>query len=373
MTHQRVEQIISTKVLCKQPGRYIGWPSVARAAGGDLLAVFSGDRDAHVCLAGKTQLVRSTDGGETWGAPVTINNSPLDDRDAGIVTLPDGTLLVSWFISFHHPDAHPARDTASWRPYLKRISAAEKEQWLGKKTSDNPETWLSGYWVRRSIDHGHTWEAPVRVATSAPHGPVVLSDGSLLYLGAPQHYNPEKRIVAQKSFDGGRTWETVADWSAVTPDGACRLVEPHAVEAAPGRVVGLFRCESMGGKVPSEKRDYAVLWQAESADGGRTWNSPRPTGIWGKPPHLLRLRDGRLLVTYGHRREPYGERACLSADGGRTWDTGNEIILTAAPGGDLGYPASLELDDGRIITVYYEKDRPGEKPCLKATTWQPGT
>ena len=46
-------EIIWTKPLCKEPGRYIGWPTVCRAPNGDLLAVFSGDRDEHVCPFGK--------------------------------------------------------------------------------------------------------------------------------------------------------------------------------------------------------------------------------------------------------------------------------------------------------------------------------
>ena len=34
-------EIVWTKALCKEPGRYIGWPTVCRAQNGDLLAVFS--------------------------------------------------------------------------------------------------------------------------------------------------------------------------------------------------------------------------------------------------------------------------------------------------------------------------------------------
>ncbi len=34
-----------TRILCKQPDRYIGWPSIARLKSGELLVVFSGDRD----------------------------------------------------------------------------------------------------------------------------------------------------------------------------------------------------------------------------------------------------------------------------------------------------------------------------------------
>ena len=86
-------------VICKQPGRYIGWPTIGRADDGELLIAFSGDREAHVCPFGKTQLVRSRDNGKTWSLPETVNDTPLDDRDAGILVTRKGTVLVSWFTS----------------------------------------------------------------------------------------------------------------------------------------------------------------------------------------------------------------------------------------------------------------------------------
>ncbi len=86
-----------TRVICKQPGRYIGWPTITRTRAGELLAVFSGDREEHICPWGKTHLVRSSDDGDTWSAPEIIRDSPLDDRDAGIIETARGTLLVSWF------------------------------------------------------------------------------------------------------------------------------------------------------------------------------------------------------------------------------------------------------------------------------------
>jgi hypothetical protein len=41
--------------------------------------------------------------------------------------------------------------------------------------------------------------------------------------------------------------------------------------------------------------------QCESADGGKTWCEPHEIGVWGLPSHLLRLRNGNLLMTYGYR------------------------------------------------------------------------
>jgi len=97
MVEALVTTILSTHVICKQPGRYIGWATIAKTRKGELITVFSGDRDAHVCPWGKTQMIRSQDTGKTWTQPVTINNTVLDDRDAGIIETIKGTLVVSWF------------------------------------------------------------------------------------------------------------------------------------------------------------------------------------------------------------------------------------------------------------------------------------
>ena len=108
------------------------------------MVIFSGDRDAHVCPYGKTQMVISSDNGKTWGEPITINNTPLDDRDTGLIQTKKGTLLVSWFTSlaFERPSFEIA--------YSKYARIGEK---IGPETK---KKWL-GNWVRRSEDNGKTW------------------------------------------------------------------------------------------------------------------------------------------------------------------------------------------------------------------------
>ena len=89
-------------IICRLSGErmsYFGWPSVARLDDGTLAAVSSGLRSQHVCPWGKTVLNTSRDNGRSWSAPRVIHDSPIDDRDAGIVHLGGGRLLVTWFTS----------------------------------------------------------------------------------------------------------------------------------------------------------------------------------------------------------------------------------------------------------------------------------
>ena len=344
-------------VICKQEGRYIGWPTVARTAEGDLLAAFSGDRDLHVCPFGKTFTVRSTDDGARWSAPELVNNTPLDDRDTGLLVLRSGTVLLTWFtsVAFEIPkqcawQGDLEQIVAPWRKHVAGVTAADRRHGLNA-------------WLRRSTDHGRTWEEQVALAGTSPHGPCQLDDGRVLHIGNLMNVD-RHRVVVEETPDDGRSWRIISELPIPAGVQPHILAEPHICQASDGRVIALFRYEP-----PDD--DTCGLWQSESRDGGRTWDEPAPTKMRGYPPHLLRLGDGRILAGYGHRRPPYGQMACLSRDGGKTWDHESEILICNGPNHDLGYPASVELRDGRILTVFYQIDQPDEKPCLMGAIWAP--
>jgi hypothetical protein len=78
----------------------------------------------------------------------------------------------------------------------------------------------------------------------------------------------------------------------------------------------------------------------------------------GHPADLIQLADGRILCTYGTRpgrhADPGGIRATFSSDNGETWQIDKEVqIRRDFLNLDIGYPESLQLADGRILTVYY--------------------
>jgi Neuraminidase (sialidase) len=354
---------METKVIAKEPGRYIGWPTVCRRRNGELLVVFSGDRDEHVCPWGKVQLVRSGDDGKTWTDPVSICNYPLDDRDAGIIETEKGTLVVNWFTSL------------AFESYAKRgakTGNAVYQQWLRHAEKLTPKIrnqWL-GFWTRRSEDGGKTWLEPVRHLGTTPHGPIELKDGRLLMVGRRGGENGIEMVVEQ-STDDARSWQELAVIKQDPEDDPTQYYEPHLVEAADGTLVAMFRFHYHPGKKQKRDLNGCFLRQAESHDGGKTWTTAHPTPLLGYPPHLIRLKDDRLLCVWGRRVPPYGEYACLSNDNGKTWDVDNQVRLAAAMNGDLGYPASTELPDGRILTVYYQVDKAGEKTCLMGTLWRP--
>jgi sialidase-1 len=119
------------------------------------------------------------------------------------------------------------------------------------------------------------------------------------------------------------------------------------------------------------KENSGETLQTESSDGGQTWSTPHAIGVWGLPSHLLRLKDNRLLMTYGHRRPPFGNQARLSEDGGRTWS--EPLVLSGdGLGGDLGYPSTVQLGNGSLLSVWYEAMKGYRGAVLRQARWKFG-
>lgn len=362
-------QILDTKVISPQPEFYCGWSTVVRRENGELWLSWSGGREAHVCPFGQVHAMTSRDNGETWSWPRVLLDSATDDRDSGVLETAKGTLIVTTFTSLAyepllekqlHYDELSAKgwksakmtpeQLARWTAARDRLSAAERKAELGE-------------WCIRSTDGGKTWSTRIPTVVNSPHGPIQLSDGRLLYAGK-QLWTDAGKIGVAESNDDGQTWRWLAEIPSRPGDDAkASYHELHAVEAKDGRIILQIRNHNAANK--------GETLQCESSDGGKTWSEPHSIGVWGLPSHLLRLRDGRLLMTYGHRRAPFGNQACLSTDHGRTWSE-PMIISGDGAGGDLGYPSTVELADGTLLTVWYESMKAYPKAVLRQARWRLG-
>lgn len=358
----RAATVREIRSISSHPELYHGWPTLARSRRnhGQLLLVYSGGHEAHVCPFGRVEMMRSDDDGKTWGPPRVLLDCPIDDRDAGVLETDHGTILVTTFTSLAYepllakaekiapgePGAWPKEKLARWRAARDRLSAAERQAELGT-------------WMIRSTDGGATWSDRYDCLVDSPHGPVQLSGGRLLYAGK-ELWRGENRVGVCESTDDGRSWHWLATLSTRPGDDHHNYHELHAVEAADGRIVVQLRNHN--------KANNQETLQSESLDGGRSWSDPHGIGVWGLPSHLVRLADGRLLMTYGHRRPPFGCQARTSDDHGRSW---SEPIVVYGEGtnGDLGYPSTVQLADGTLVTAWYEKMQGSPHAVLRQGRW----
>jgi hypothetical protein len=354
-------RILETKIISHQASYYHGWPTLARCRNGRLLLAYSGGREAHVCPFGRVELMVSKDDGKTWGWPQVLLDSAIDDRDAGIVETSSGSILVTTFTSLAYeplleaalkkkPGEEGSWDSerlAAWRAAHERLDDQQRKSALGQ-------------WAIRTTDGGLTWSTRKGTIVNSPHGPSQLSDGRLIYVGK-ELWTGRRRVGCCESRDDGANWSWLSDIHPRPGDSIENYHELHAVESADGRIIAHIRNHN-----PANNHETL---QTESEDGGKSWSLPHSIGIWGLPSFLLRLRDGILVMTYGYRRLPYGNQARLSQDNGRTW---SEALVVSADGfsTDLGYPSTVELGDGSLLTVWYERMKDTPRAVLRQAHWR---
>jgi sialidase-1 len=327
-------------VIHRQAGVYSAFPTVHRLPADGTLAVHFGAGVTSSHLEPRRETVRylSSDGGRTW------------QRSAREVQNP------AWFTGPSRPGRLVNPGAHAWR-YVEPARRAEFEA-RGIEVRNSPDgrvTYSYGCYVKTSDDGGATWrqrEIPVPpkaliMGFLDPATDLRLDARTLLcaVYGKPTANVRFYEAWLLRSEDDGETWNFVT--LAADPARQRSFGETAIVEAANGEIVAMMRTEpALGSK----------MWTARSADRGRTWSKAVETPLHGHPPHLLRLRDGTLLCTYGFRDEPIGIRAALSRDHGRTWREQDIVSLRADGGGrpgDNGYPLSVELPDGTLVTVYY--------------------
>ncbi len=322
--------------------------SLARLTNGDLLACpHYGSTDLQ-----RVSIWRSSDEGKTWEL-VPTQGDVLFGSGALLKSLPDGTVLL-------HTGA-----------------------------------------LYRSTDSGVTWQQIECEETGTIRSIVEQSDGSLLmfgsegswYLGCEPppdtlvglastwyketSYGSRATRVAWRlrSTDGGQTWpereEIINEVKEATNarGGGWDDPQPFFKEAC---VLPLSDTHLLAATRFTKGGERVVLMESE--DAGLTWSEPRdflaPGEIHG---HLLALSDGRLLCTYARHPLPRGIFAVLSEDQGQTWDTDHPVRLSRSLSVFFGWPTSIQMPDGTILTSYtikaYEETTQVKDSATEVVRW----
>ena len=331
--------------------RYNAWPTVISLSDGTLLAGWSGDRFKHICPFGRVMMSRSLDGGYTWLPPYCVQDTPLDDRDAGLLQVGDRIIMTSvtnnrdmqrkYLDHWLHAPSTPEKK-AFVSSYIELITDEDEEKYLGPTISV-------------STDNASSFSDPKIIPLTCPHGPMKTSDGRILFVGKLSTYsgltNFENGIYIMELdkelniIDPLRLIATLPEDLDPTSDWS----EPHAAEMPNGDILVFIRLES-------KYDDVHTLYTMRSTDGGKTFSKPVCTGWSGYPAHIFVDSKQRVIVTHGCRHsENMGIRARVSYDNGYTF--GEEIVLRGdGLDWDLGYPSTTENAQGQLVTVYYMKE-----------------
>ena len=293
-------------------GGYPGWPWVARAGRQRLVCAFRDDTVHDFSPSGKVLWTSSRDDGKTWAPAQVVADEPgVDDRNAAIAQLADGTLMVCY-------------------------NTYTRER-------------VSRSMVTCSKDDGATWGRPVAIAeldARTRAAPLPLSSGDILI---PIYKAPGNGSIAARSRDGGKTWQLspVPDTQGFLGD------EWSALEVEKGRLVGIIR---------NSGASDGYFWKTESRDHGRTWSVPVRTNVRdarSTSPAHLDFHGKTPVLTYADRRMVSVSMVTTRDPEFQTWDVEHRVACyqyrpDGSPIADASYPVSVAVGEHRRFIVDYE-------------------
>ncbi len=294
-------------------GTYPGWPWITAGADGTLYCVFREGTIHGYSPVGKAMLTTSTDRARTWSPARVIVDAPhIDDRNVGIVELPNKDLLVSY------------------NTYSKTLDSVAM--------------------TVRSADGGQSWSKPQPIGqpnTRTKAAVLPLADGTLLL---PFYVAPGNGSLAALSSDHGATWTVVRlpDADGFVGD------EWDALEVEPGRLIGIIR--------NSHRETDGTFWKTESHDGGQTWAVPRPTNVRSRrhPSPAQITRHGKTpILIYSDRRMVSVSAVRPSDPEFLRWDVEHRLPCyrynpNESPIPDASYPVSVQIGPHQRFLVDYE-------------------
>lgn len=320
---------------------YFAWPTVVLLQDGRICVGASGYRYDHICPFGKGVVAFSEDNGKSYSTPEAVIDTPLDDRDVGICTFGESGVIVTSFNNSADFQRQYNTDVEFIQKHIDTITAEDEEKYLGSL-------------FRISNDCGKSFGKIFHSLITSPHGPAALKDGSVLWAGNNlNNYNDGIEIHKINTENGGTEYIgkiTIDDEKVI-------LCEAFMIELPDGKLLCQMRAEN------GINDDLFTVYQSISGDGGKSWTEPcRLLDLTeGAPPHIIMLKSGVLLCTFSRRLQPYGIMAMISLDNGKTWEESVRLYENTVSD-DIGYPSTIELEDGTLLTTFYATNAENE-PC----------
>ncbi len=311
------------------------WPNLTLMPDGSIVAAVY-NKPSHLLHAGEVDFYSSTNGGRTW----TFSGSPFKHKQ--------GVARGNLAAGVSHDGA-----------LIAIISGL-----TGKSLR---ETTLNSD-ILRSYDNGKTWVNSGKVPLY--HGKYSLTFyGNIIALPEKGRLIvPAYSVLADKqnihvsllflSEDDGRSWK---EYSVIGE----KCNETSVLRLRSNRWLAAARTQDVRNTILLISEDEGKTWRKSLILGGEN--------IKGKdehPAHLLKLKDGKILVVFGKR---WGRKAVIgrmSNDEGRSWGPRFEIIGLGWE--DSSYPQSVQLKDGTIVTSYYSgKNMYNHTYYMGVVRWKP--
>lgn len=320
-----------------------GWPQMVQLPSGHL-ACMVWPYPTHSLTEGSAEVWRSVDKGRNWsraGTPVPYE--PTKNRMNHAVGLTSkGELLVLVSGWDHRQPIGWVQDPGDKRSVREINQGAQTLKPVPAVSSDEGLTWRQAPAI---VDP----EKPERNCT--PFGRILpLPDGRL----GVMLYSDE--VAFFTSADDGRTWQKQGVLSRDN-----RRNETTWIRLANGDLYAASRS--------TEDR---LLHGFRSKDLGKTWTFERELTLpMQHPADLTALPDGRILLGYGVRNDGrWGIEMRFGTPTAETWSPPMQLVDLEGstdqpdeptPARDGGYPTTVVLPDGMLVTAYYSRGVPAHQ------------
>ena len=241
--------------------------------------------------------------------------------------------------------------------------------YINTLTDEDEEKYL-GSTFRVSFNNGTSFGPLYRCPVTSPHGPLERENGDIIWVGRTFSHDDSFRhtdtVCAFKIDIKNGSSEFLGAIDDIYIDGEKALsCEPHAIELPGGRLLTHIRVQQN-----NEKKTFTIF-QSISDDGGKTWSKPIQLleDLGGAPAHIIRHSSGALISAYGYRSMPYGIKVMISLDNGESWEKEHRLY-TSDISSDLGYPATVELNDGTLLTVFYASPEKSSPNAIMQVKWK---
>lgn len=332
---KKLKPTVERKKIMKINKRYVAvdnvcaWPQLRLSANGDIFMT-GFNRPYHGVAEGDVDLWVSTDQGEFFEYVSTpVVHAPTENRMnhcSGFANNGDFLTIVSGY---------------SNRPKEKLYEGDEYLEKIFKKSRTLVPI------IARSGDGGKTFtNVPLQFENDAsiiPYGDIVKVDETTLmcsvYLVGTKETKSffdtnNRKAGVLLSYDDGYTWN---DFTIIDEN-----LNETSLAVLDNKIIAVARTAA---------NQRLIMY--ESWDQGKTWAKKEEISQLNQVPAAITvLHDKRVLITYGCRTNQKSIMYRIGDENAENFSAPN-ILQVIDTTGDLGYPSTVQLADGLLVTAYY--------------------